>query len=47
MTYTPPEFLVDLLKAKSQSGAEGQAQTVYDPVSYTHLSAHAPLRSLE
>ncbi|MFL3658672.1 MAG: M42 family metallopeptidase [Opitutales bacterium] len=30
MSYTPPEFLVDLLKAKSPSGAEGQAQAVFD-----------------
>ncbi len=30
MSYTPPEFLVDLLKAKSPSGAEGQAQSVFD-----------------
>jgi len=30
MTYTPSEFLVDLLKAKSPSGAERQAQAVFD-----------------
>ncbi len=30
MTYTPPKFLIDLLKAKSPSGAEGQAQAVFD-----------------
>lgn len=29
-TYTPPEFLLELLAAKSPSGAEGQAQAVYD-----------------
>lgn len=30
MTYSPSEFLVELLNAKSPSGAEGQAQAVYD-----------------
>ncbi len=29
-TYTPPQFLLDLLAAKSPSGAESQAQAVYD-----------------
>ncbi len=30
MSYTPPEFLVELLNAKSPSGAEGQSQAVFD-----------------
>lgn len=29
-SYQPPEFLTELLKAKSPSGSEGQAQAVFD-----------------
>lgn len=35
--YQAPEFLVELLKAKSPSGAEAQAQAVYDH----HVKPHA------
>ena len=35
--YTAPRFLVELLKAKSPSGAEAQAQAVYD----RHVKPHA------
>ena len=28
--YTPPSFLTDLLRARSPSGAEFEAQKVYD-----------------
>lgn len=30
MSYSPPDFLVDLLNAKSPSGSEGQSQEVFD-----------------
>src|SRR5258708_1295627 len=39
--YQAPEFLVELLKAKSPSGAEAQAQAVYDRHVKPHADAYA------
>ena len=39
--YHAPEFLVELLKAKSPSGAEAQAQAVYDKYVKPHADAYA------
>ena len=40
MTYTPSEFLVDLLNAKSPSGAEGQSQAVFDKYVESHSDSY-------
>ena len=40
MTYTPPEFLIDLLNAKSPSGAEGQSQAVFDKYVESHSDSY-------
>ncbi|MCX6950418.1 MAG: M42 family metallopeptidase [Opitutae bacterium] len=39
--YQAPEFLVELLKAKSPSGAEAQAQAVYDKYVKPHADTYA------
>ena len=39
--YSAPVFLTDLLKAKSPSGAEAQAQAVYDHYVKPHAAAYA------
>jgi len=39
--YQAPVFLTDLLKAKSPSGAEAQAQAVYDKYVRPHAAAYA------
>ncbi|MDI1320102.1 MAG: M42 family peptidase, partial [bacterium] len=39
--YSAPVFLTDLLKAKSPSGAEAQAQAVYDRYVKPHAEAYA------
>jgi endoglucanase len=39
--YSAPAFLTELLKAKSPSGAEGQAQAVYDQFVQPHADAYA------
>ncbi len=39
--YQAPEFLVELLRAKSPSGAEAQAQAVYDRFVRPHAAAYA------
>lgn len=39
--YQAPVFLTDLLKAKSPSGAEAQAQAVYDQYVKPHATAYA------
>jgi endoglucanase len=39
--YQAPEFLVELLKAKSPSGAEAQAQAVYDQFVKPHADTYA------
>jgi len=39
--YTAPLFLTELLQAKSPSGAEGQAQAVYDRFVRPHATAYA------
>ncbi len=39
--YRAPEFLVELLKAKSPSGAEAQAQAVYDRFVQPHAATYA------
>src|SRR6186713_2250871 len=39
--YSAPVFLTDLLKAKSPSGAEGQAQAVFDRYVKPHAEAYA------
>lgn len=39
--YQAPQFLVDLLKAKSPSGAEAQAQAVYDQYVKPHADSYA------
>jgi putative aminopeptidase FrvX len=39
--YQAPAFLTDLLRAKSPSGAEAQAQAVYDHYVRPHASAYA------
>lgn len=39
--YQAPEFLVELLKAKSPSGAEAQAQAVYDRFVKPHADVYA------
>jgi putative aminopeptidase FrvX len=39
--YQPPVFLTELLKAKSPSGAEAQAQAVYDAHVKPHADAYA------
>jgi putative aminopeptidase FrvX len=39
--YQAPAFLTDLLKAKSPSGAEAQAQAVYDKYVRPHAAAYA------
>ena len=39
--YQAPEFLVELLKAKSPSGAEAQAQAVYDRYVKPHADTYA------
>ena len=39
--YSAPVFLTELLKAKSPSGAEGQAQAVYDRFVQPHADAYA------
>jgi putative aminopeptidase FrvX len=39
--YHAPEFLVELLKAKSPSGAEAQAQAVYDHYVKPHADTYA------
>lgn len=39
--YQAPAFLTDLLKAKSPSGAEAQAQAVYDKYVRPHADAYA------
>ena len=39
--YQAPQFLVELLKAKSPSGAEAQAQAVYDRFVRPHAAAYA------
>jgi putative aminopeptidase FrvX len=39
--YEPPKFLVELLKAKSPSGAEAQAQAVYDRYVRPHADTYA------
>ena len=39
--YQAPEFLVELLKAKSPSGAEAQAQAVYDRYVKPHAEVYA------
>jgi endoglucanase len=40
-TYEAPAFLLELLKAKSPSGAEAQAQAVYDQFVQPHAEAYA------
>jgi len=39
--YQAPLFLTELLKAKSPSGAEAQAQAVYDRFVKPHAAAYA------
>ena len=39
--YQAPDFLVELLKAKSPSGAEAQAQAVYDKYVQPHADTYA------
>ena len=39
--YQAPDFLVELLKAKSPSGAEAQAQAVYDRFVKPHADDYA------
>ena len=39
--YTAPLFLTELLQAKSPSGAEGQAQAVFDRFVQPHADAYA------
>lgn len=40
MTYTPPKFLIELLNAKSPSGAEEQSQAVYDKFVEPHSDSY-------
>lgn len=40
MSYTPPKFLVELLNAKSPSGAEGQSQAVFDKYVESHSDSY-------